>query len=196
MKKIIINKGLFSFFNKKVSSKKQEGLDLSKYIQNVLIQNNVPFVDPCCPVNTEVLPTRINGNTLQYFNGTDWVAFNPVLEGHGNAVAKNATGAVTASELASGYITSTSAAATTLTLPTATSLVALTGAVPGSILQFSVNNSGGASTVTLDLTGSGLSTGTSPITGGNTLTISVVNGVGVFDIIFLSGTTGLIRRLV
>lgn len=120
---------------------------------------------------------------------------SPVLQGHGNAVAKNVTAAVTAAELARGYITSTSAAAVTITLPTMTLFATATGAVAGDRFQFLVDNSAGANTVTVDLTGSGVTVGTAPITGGDTLTVSVANAVGLFELFFTSTTAAIIRRI-
>jgi len=115
--------------------------------------------------------------------------------GHGIAKAVNVTGAVTAAELANGFITSTSAAAVAITLPTATLLAAEIDAVRGNRFQFLVDNSAGANTITLDLTGTGITTGTSPITGGSTLTVSTANVIGLFELFFTSTTAAIIRRI-
>lgn len=120
---------------------------------------------------------------------------DPFLLGHGVTVAKNVTDSLTAIELSGGYITSTSAAAVTITMPTVATIVTQIGAVAGDRFQFLVDNHTGANTVTLDLTGSGISTGTSPITGGSTLTISTANLIGLFELFFTSGTTAVIRRI-
>lgn len=118
------------------------------------------------------------------------------LHKHAVTVAKDVTGSVTAIELSGGHITSTSAAAVSLTMPTVASLVTQMGAVAGDCFQFVINNSAGANTITLDLTGSGMVTGTSPITGGATLTVSTANVIGVFELVFTSGTAAVIRRVI
>lgn len=120
---------------------------------------------------------------------------DPLLLSHGTAVAKNITGSVTAAELARGYITSTSAAAVALTLPTATLLAPQVGAAAGDRFQFLIDNSAGANTITLDLTGTGITTGTSPITGGSTLTVSTANVIGLFELFFTSATAAIIGRI-
>lgn len=128
-------------------------------------------------------------------NGTVIGMSSPIVQGHGNAVAVNVTGAVTAAQLARGYITSTSAAAVTITLPTATLLATALNAGAGDRFQFVVDNSAGANTVTIDLTGTGISVNTPAITGGATLTVSVANAVAIFELVFLSGTTAKILRI-
>lgn len=120
---------------------------------------------------------------------------SPFVLGPGTAKAVNVTGAVTATELTGGYITSTSAAPVTITLPTATLFAAAIGAEPGTRFQFLVDNSAGANTVTIDLTGTGISVGTAPITGGGTLTVSVANAIGLFELFFTSTTAAILRRI-
>lgn len=113
-----------------------------------------------------------------------------------DSVAIDVTDTATVDEIATGCITSTSAAAVTITLPTATALATTLGASQGSRFQFMIDNSAGSNTVTLDLTGTGITTGTSPITGGGTLTVSTANSIGVFELIFTSTTAALIRRVI
>ena len=64
-------------------------------------------------------------------------------------VAVNSTASVTASQVASGYITSTSAAAVTMTLPTATAIAAVIGATQGTSFDLFIDNTAGANTVTV-----------------------------------------------
>ena len=64
-------------------------------------------------------------------------------------VAINSTANATAAQVASGYITSTSAAATTITLPTATVIAAQIGAVQGTVFDLWIDNTAGANTVTI-----------------------------------------------
>ena len=65
------------------------------------------------------------------------------------ATTQNATGTLTGAQILSGLITSTSAAATAMTLPTGTDLGAALNAVRGTEHTFSIDNSAGASTVTV-----------------------------------------------
>lgn len=115
-------------------------------------------------------------------------------------VARNATITLTATDMLSGYITSTSAAATNLTTTTATLLATAMGATAGvavargTAFEFSIDNTAGANTVTLVLDAS-IAITTPVITGTNTLTISVANGIGRFRLVFTSGTTAKIFRL-
>jgi len=63
--------------------------------------------------------------------------------------AVNATATLTVAQVASGYITSTSAAATTMTMPTGTLLGAELEAVKGTIHDLYIDNTAGANTVTI-----------------------------------------------
>lgn len=124
------------------------------------------------------------------FANLPWIYADSSFE---NAVALNATATITAAQLAARYITSTSAAATSLTLPTAALLAAQIGAQQGDVLDFTVDNTGGANTVTI-VASTGLVATTPVITGGATLTVAA-GFVGFFRIFFKSATAGLIFRL-
>lgn len=65
------------------------------------------------------------------------------------ASAVNATATLTAAQVATGLITSTSAAATTLTFPTGTLLGTQLGAARGTVFDLYVDNTAGANTVTM-----------------------------------------------
>lgn len=107
-------------------------------------------------------------------------------------VAKNSTATLTASELGKGIITSTSAAATSLTLPLATKVISHLKAKRGDQYDFVVDNSAGANTVTM-VVNTGIAAGPAVITGGATLTIA--NGsVGFFKLYFKSGTEAILYR--
>jgi hypothetical protein len=110
------------------------------------------------------------------------------------AVAINSTGTATAAQIASGYITSTSAAATAITTPTATAIATLIGASRGTQFDLVIDNSAGANTVTLTLDAS-IAVVTPAITGGATLTVSTANAIGIFRFVFTSGTTAKIFRI-
>ena len=84
------------------------------------------------------------------FNGPV-VSQNGFIQGHQptslNAI--NTTGDATAAQVADGYITSTSAGTVTITLPTGTDLGTAIGASRGTVLDLFVDNTAGASVVTV-----------------------------------------------
>lgn len=107
-------------------------------------------------------------------------------------VAINATAVATVAQVKVGVITSTSVAATSITLPTATLLATALKAARGTWFDFAVDNSG-PNTVTL-VVGTGITAATAVITGGATLTIATAT-VGLFRIYFTSASTAIIYRL-
>lgn len=109
-----------------------------------------------------------------------------------SASAINSTATATSAQVATGYITSTSAAATSITLPTATLLAAQLNANAGSSIDLLVDNSAGANTVTV-VVGSGI-TAQSVLTGGTTLTVAS-GKASVFKIVFTSTTSAQIGRI-
>lgn len=108
--------------------------------------------------------------------------------------AINTTATVTAAQLAGGLLTSTSAAAVTMTLPTATALATQLTAVQGTIFDFVVDNSAGANTVTVAV-GSGIVASTFPSTNTLTLGASATTGTAVFRITFISATAATLTRI-
>lgn len=141
------------------------------------------------------------GSTLQFvaINTTDWKAIitkqTTSLITKRTAIAVNTTGSVTAAELAGGLITSTSAAAVAVTLPTATLLAAQIGAARGTTFDFVTDNSAGANTVTI-VVNTGITVATPAITGGDTLTVSTANVIGYFRLTFTSATAAVLSRIV
>lgn len=131
-------------------------------------------------------PPVINAKT---FANSPW--FNTPAQ-LSQAFAAPATATLTAAQLAARYIVTTSAAATSLTLPTATLLAAQVGAIQGSVFEFTIDNSGGVNIVTV-VVNTGIVAGTPALTGGATLTVPA-GQFGVFKIIFKSATTALIYR--
>lgn len=111
------------------------------------------------------------------------------------AAAINSTNTATAAQVAGGLITSTSGAATSITLPTATQLATQLGAVQGTSFEFIVDNTAGANTVTI-VVGSGI-TAVSALTGGTSLTIaqSATSGVAVFRLTFFSAIGAILSRV-
>ena len=113
-------------------------------------------------------------------------------------VAINATATATAAELASGYISSTSAAATSITLPTGTLLGAALGARRGTVFSFYIDNTAGANTVTIVVAANGiLSTGAADTAGsfGDLTIASGVTGIGKFTCMFASATAYVFTRV-
>lgn len=109
-----------------------------------------------------------------------------------------ATIATVTEGIQAGWISSTSAAAVSIQLPTATQLATSIGAVKGTEIDFTIDNTtaagvAGANTITLVL-GVGIVVGTTALTGGVSLTVSAAQLVGGFKIIFTSATTAIIRR--
>ena len=116
---------------------------------------------------------------------------------HATTSAINATATATAAEVATGYITSTSAAATAITLPTGTLLGAALGAAKGTVFDLYVDNTGGASTVTIAVATNGiLSSGAADTPGsfGDLTIASGVTGIGRFTLMFSSATAYVFTR--
>lgn len=109
---------------------------------------------------------------------------NGFISGHqvtpANAV--NATGTATAAQVASGYITSTSAAPTTITLPTGTALGSLIGAVQGTTLDLFIDNTAGADVVTIAVNTNAILS-----------TAAVDSATSFGDLTVAAGATGLAR---
>jgi hypothetical protein len=111
--------------------------------------------------------------------------------------AINATAAATASEVATGYITSTSGAATTITLPTGTLLGAELGAVQGTVWDLYIDNTAGSNTVTIAVgTNMILSTAAADTAGsfGDLTVASGATGLARYTIMFSSATAAVFTR--
>lgn len=108
------------------------------------------------------------------------------------AFAVPATATLTAAQITQRYIKTTSAAATTITLPTATSLGTQLSALQGTELNFTLDNSKGANNVTIALN-AGITQGVGALTGNQNLVIAS-GQVGKFLIFFLTATTAYLYR--
>ncbi len=129
------------------------------------------------------------------FTGTTTVS-NPLTK-HGSTAAINATATATAAEVATGYITSTSGAATTITLPTGTLLGAALGAVAGTVHELYIDNTAGSNTVTIAVAVNGiLSTGAADTVGsfGDLTVASGVTGLARYTLMFSSATAYVFTR--
>mgnify|MGYP006921399224 CR=1 FL=1 len=132
---------------------------------------------------------------------TGVVTTNATITGAGTMTftpaAINATATATAAEVASGYITSTSAAATTITLPTGTLLGAALGATRGTVHELHIDNTAGANTVTIAVAVNGImSAGAAAVAGTfGLLTVpSGVTGQARFTLMFSSATAYTFTR--
>ena len=124
---------------------------------------------------------------------------NGFIDGHqvSTANAINATATATAAQVAAGYITSTSAAATTITLPTGTALGSAIGATKGTVLDLFIDNTAGANTVTIAVnTNAILSTAATDTAGsfGDLTVASGATGVARYTIMFSSATAYVFTR--
>jgi len=131
---------------------------------------------------------------------TDLTTTNLVFtdQNHPTTAAINATATATATQVATGYITSTSAAATTITLPTGTLLGAAIGAAKGTVLDLYVDNTAGANTVTIAVATNGILSAAAAAgsgAGAGLLTVpSGVTGLARFTIMFSSATAYVFTR--
>ena len=128
------------------------------------------------------------------------VSLNGFITDHtpGAANAINATATATAAQVATGYITSTSAAATTITLPTGTLLGAALGATKGTVLDLFVDNTAGADVVTIAVATNGILSSAAADTAGSfgDLTIAAgATGLACFRIMFSSATAYVFTRI-
>lgn len=120
-------------------------------------------------------------------------------QNHPTTAAINATATATAAQVATGYITSTSALATTITLPTGTALGTALGATRGTTLDLYVDNTAGANTVTIAVATNGILSAAAAAgsgAGAGLLTVpSGVTGIGCFRIVFASATAYVFSRI-
>jgi hypothetical protein len=132
---------------------------------------------------------------------TNLTATNLVFtdQNHPTTAAINATATATAAQVATGYITSTSALATTITLPTGTDLGTALGATRGTTLDLYVDNTAGANTVTIAVATNGILSAAAAAgsgAGAGLLTVpSGVTGIGCFRIVFASATAYVFSRI-
>ena len=116
---------------------------------------------------------------------------------HPTTAAINATATATAAQVITGYITSTSAAATAITLPTGTLLGAALGATRGTVMDLYVDNTAGASTVTIVVAVNGILSSAAADTPGSFSDLTVASGVtglARFTIMFSSATAYAFTR--
>lgn len=113
-------------------------------------------------------------------------------------VSINATATATAAQVASGYIKSTSAAPTTITLANGTLLGAQLGANQGTIQDLYIDNTAGASTVTIAVAVNGILSAAAAANGASQGLLTVpsgVTGMACFRIMFSSATAYTFTRI-
>lgn len=131
------------------------------------------------------------------FSGTNTFS-SANISGHATTAAINSTATATAAQVATGYITSTSGSATTITLPTGTLLGTQLGATQGSIFLLYIDNTAGANTVTMAVATNGILSAAAAA--GSTanfglLTVpSGVTGLAEFTLMFSSPTAYVFSR--
>lgn len=152
------------------------------------------------------LEDHFPGAYVQYQAGTGqskgaalalWQMLTPYTTGHKAPAAINATATATAAQVATGYITSTSASATTITLPTGTLLGAALNAVQGTVFELYVDNTAGASTVTMAVATNGIKSDAANTTAasfGQMTVASGATGLARFTLMFSSPTAYVFTR--
>lgn len=126
----------------------------------------------------------------------DHPTFDSSIETH-TPQAINATATATAGQVLSGYITSTSAAATTITLPTGTLLGAALNAQRGTIHELYIDNTAGANTVTIAVATNGIlsdAAATTAASFGQLTVASGATGLARFTLMFSSPTAYAFTR--
>jgi len=141
----------------------------------------------------------VNGTFGASTSVTDLTTTNLVFtdQNHPSTAAINATAVATAAQVITGYITSTSASPTTITLPTGTLLGAALGATRGTVMDLYVDNTAGASTVTIAVATNGILSSAAADTPGSfgDLTIAAgATGLARFTIMFSSATAYVFTR--
>ena len=124
---------------------------------------------------------------------------NGFITGHQVTAANaiNATATATAAQVASGYITSTSVGTVSITLPTGTLLGAALSATQGTTLDLFIDNTAGASVVTVVVAVNGILSTAAADTSGSfgDLTIAAgATGLARFTIMFSSATAYVFTR--
>ena len=118
-------------------------------------------------------------------------------QNHPTTAAINATATATAAQVVTGYITSTSVAPVTITLPTGTLLGAALGAVAGTVLDLYIDNTAGASTVTIAVATNGIKSDAANTTAasfGQLTVASGATGLARFTLMFSSATAYAFTR--
>lgn len=158
---------------------------------SLLLETYIPVVQEG-GLNTN--KNAVFGGNLSVTGITTTTGIN--LENHAPTAAP-LTATLTAAQVATGYITSTSAAAVTLTLPTGSLLGAFLGATQGTTMDLYIDNTAGANTVTMAVATNGIKSDAANTTAasfGQLTVASGATGVGRFTIMFSSATAYVFTR--
>ena len=170
---------------------------LGSKVDEMIVQQNLISNGAVITGTTITASTLLNTNSISETTALANITVNSALiEKHATA-AINATATATAAQVKTGYITSTSAAATTITLPTGTLLGTALGAVKGTIFHLYVDNTAGANTVTIAVAVNGiLSAGAVAVAGtfGLLTVASGITGQSRFTLMFSSATAYTFTR--
>ena len=165
---------------------------------SILVENTINEITYAGGINTNK-PTNFGGsNTFtgtSNFTGTTNI--NLGLDLNPTKTPFNTTGTATAAQIATGYITSTTAAAVTMTMPTGTLLGTALGATQGSIFELYIDNTAGANTFTVAVAVNGIlsdAANTTAASFGQLTVASGVTGIGRFTIMFASATAYVFTR--
>ena len=134
---------------------------------------------------------------LQFKNYNPAAMAGADLESRSAISAVNATATLTAAQVAGGWITSTSAAAVTMTMPTGTLLGAELGAKQGDVFDLFIDNTAGSNTVTIAVATNGILTDAANTTSGSFGQLTVASGatgLARFTIMFSSATAYTFTR--
>jgi hypothetical protein len=138
-----------------------------------------------------------NENLFLAGKGTGQVSLADPISTH-TPTAINSTATATAAQVATGYITSTSGAATTITLPTGTALGTALGAVQGTIHDLYIDNTAGSNTVTIAVAVNGILSAAAAANGASQGLLTVPSGVtgqACFRLMFSSATAYTFTRV-
>jgi hypothetical protein len=145
--------------------------------------------------------STFTGNAV--FNGGTTISGATVRKYTPAAVNSSAT--LTAAQVASGYITTTSASPVTMTMPTGTLLGAQVNAVQGTTLELYIDNTAGANTVTVAVGTNAvqsdwdnqITTATASVTPATVTPLTIASGtsgIGRYTITFSSSTAYVFSR--
>ena len=166
---------------------------MALYIENTL--NEITYAGGLNTLKPATFGGSITSTGTNTFTGTNNI--NLGLDLNPNKSAVNTTATLTAAQVANGYITSTSAAAVTMTLPTGTLLGTALGAVQGSVFELFIDNTAGANTVTMAVAVNGILSDAATTTAASfgQLTVAAgVTGIGRFTLMFSSATAYVFTR--
>ena len=119
------------------------------------------------------------------------VDVNGVIQSSMVPQACNVSATLTASQVASGYITTTSAAAVTMTLPTGTALGTQFAASQGTVFDLYIDNTAGSNTVTVAVGANCIQSAM----GGTLTLVSGITGQACFRFMFSSATACTFTRI-